>query len=515
MTAIEPTQKDLATDERGAVMIMGLAMILGLIAFLWYIMGIGETIAFRDHMQDAADSAAFSQMAVEAAGMNVIVLLNMIIMLVVVVYIIASIILTIYWANMIADLLCCFDIFGGEIACAAGIEELAEYPGLYDDRGDLGKILSYIDMGLSILESGVGLIAPWAGTAASVDASINFKMHSQSNSPIGVSLGSNNFSPDTFTILGGLGKPVHKDGGLPVTHEYLANDCSHLVEFTYGAIVNLLGGAGRALSILSKIAGAFAQMFQWYYCDNSGPPIPGLGSVIGKAMKFLKGLGFTFRELIGGGDEADYWTSEGYGPMTNFKHVDINPDGHVTLGTIWDSLKQTKKRHDPEAKNGADRNQGYSVLVAPGAFEDAAATHNIALMQLQHMQGFTNNAEQHPSYLFYFAQAELYFDCDKGWRSPKCDDLTQNFDHEDMTMYMFGWRARLVKFHTPEGSAITKILDFVNKGLSMITDIKGWFNGGASNPFIKALQFLDKVTGIDIIGMIGSIADLPPTQIFH
>ena len=513
MPSNDPGKKDLVRDEQGAVMIMGLAMILGLIAFLWYIMGIGETIAFRDHMQDAADSAAFSQMAVEAAGMNFIVLLNMIIMLLVIVYIILSIALTIYWAIMVGNLLTCPEDL---VNCAAGIDQLLDYPGLYSDRGDAAKVISYVEMGLSILQSGAALIAPWVGTAAGVDASSSYKMHSQTDSPLGLSFGSNNFSPDTLAIFSSLGRKTHVDGGLPVTHEFLANDCSHLVEFTTGAIENLLGGnGGKALSILNKIAGAFAQLFQWYYCDNNGPPIPGLGSVLGKAMHFLKDLGVPFREMIGGGDEGNYWTADGYGPMTNFKHVDINPDGHVTFDTIKDSLKPTKKRHDPEAKNGADRNQAYSVLVAPGAFEDASATHNIALMQLQHMQGFTNNAEQHPSYLFYFAQAELYFDCDKGWRSPKCDDLTNNFDHEDMTMYMFGWRARLVKFHTPEGSTITKILDFVNKGLSMITDVKGWFNGGASNPFIKALKFLDQATGIDIIGFLGSLADLPPTQIFH
>ncbi|MGH7284474.1 MAG: hypothetical protein ACRELY_23365 [Polyangiaceae bacterium] len=516
MASTEPTKRDLASDEKGAVMIMGLAMMLGLIAFLWYIMGIGETLAFRDHMQDGADSAAFSQMAVEAAGMNFIVLLNMIIMLSVIVYLILSVILTAFWANMVADLLTCFDIFGGEFTCAEGFVELGEYPGLYSDRGDAAKILSYIDMGLSIIQSGAALIAPWAGTAAGIDASANYKMHSQTDAPFALSFGSNNFSPDTLTILGSFGKKTHVDGGLPVTHEFLANDCSHVVEMTVGAIANLLGGrgGGKAFGILNKIAGAFAQMVQWYWCDNNGPPIPGLGSIVGKAIKFLP---FPFRELIGGGDEASYWTAEGYGPMTNYKHKDINPDGHVTFGTIMDSLKPTEARHDPEAKNGADRNQAFSVLVAPNAFEDAAATHNIKLMQLQHMQGFTNNAEVHPSFLFYFSQAELYFDCEKesGWRSPDCDDVTGNFDHEDQTMYSFSWRARLVKFHTPEGAAITKVLDFINKGLSMITDIKGWFNGQASNPFIQALQFLDKALGIDIIGFLGSIADIPPTQIFH
>ncbi|MGH7284475.1 MAG: hypothetical protein ACRELY_23370 [Polyangiaceae bacterium] len=512
-------KKNLASDEKGAVMIMGLAMMLGLIAFLWYIMGIGETLAFRDHMQDAADSAAFSQMAVEAAGMNFIVLLNMIIMLSVIVYLILSIILTVFWAKMVADLLTCFSfpLYVATPSCIKGIAEAVQYPGKYSSRGNKAKILSKIDMGLSILESGAALIAPWAGTAAGIDASTNYKMHSQTDSPIAVSLGSNNFSPDTFAIIGSAGKKVHVDGGLPVTHEFLSNDCSHLIEMTGGMIENFFGGKGggkAAFKILNAITGAFAQLAQWYWCDNNGPPLPGIGNVVGKAIKYLP---FKARELIGGGDEASYWTDEGYGPMTNYKHKDLNPDGHVTLGTIWDSLTPSSGRHHPEPKNGADRNQGYSVLFARGAFEDAAATHNIKLMQLQHMQGFTNNAEVHPSFLFYFSQAELYFDCEaeSGWDTSDCDDVTGSMDHEDQTMYSFAWRARLVKFHTPEGATITKVLDFINKGLSMITSIKGWFNGGASNPFIQALQFLDQALGIDIIGFLGSIADIPPTQIFH
>jgi len=88
------------------------------------------------------------------------------------------------------------------------------------------------------------------------------------------------------------------------------------------------------------------------------------------------------------------------------------------------------------------------------------------------------------------------------------------FDHEEMTTYRFEWRARLVKFHPPAGTA-SKIYDLLNKGLSMVTDVKGWINGGASNPFIQLIQQLGNLTGIDIIGAIGKIADIVPDQVFH
>ncbi|MEO8799544.1 MAG: hypothetical protein ABI551_16750 [Polyangiaceae bacterium] len=217
------------------------------------------------------------------------------------------------------------------------------------------------------------------------------------------------------------------------------------------------------------------------------------------------------RLVIGGGDGASYWTDDGYGPMENYNHKNVDPSD------LKDLMKGTSARHDKEQKNGADHQQSYAFVITPGNLGDNHATHNMGFMQLQHLQGF-NKAEVKPTTTFYFAEAELYFDCMKGWRSPDCDDAANNLDRVDMTMYRFEWRARLVKFHAPAGAAST-VFSYVNKVLGMVTSVKGWINGGDNNPFIKALHLFDSMfntnAGDKLISAIGKIADIPPDQVFH
>ncbi|AKF05222.1 hypothetical protein [Sandaracinus amylolyticus] len=65
-------------DERGAMIVIGLFFAVMLSGFLYYLIGIGETIVYRETMQDAADAGAFSAAVVHARGMNVLVLINLI-----------------------------------------------------------------------------------------------------------------------------------------------------------------------------------------------------------------------------------------------------------------------------------------------------------------------------------------------------------------------------------------------------------------------------------------------------
>lgn len=67
----------IARDERGAIMVLGLFMAIFATGCLYYVMGIGDAIAQRERMQDAADAAAFSAAVLHARGMNVIALVNM------------------------------------------------------------------------------------------------------------------------------------------------------------------------------------------------------------------------------------------------------------------------------------------------------------------------------------------------------------------------------------------------------------------------------------------------------
>jgi hypothetical protein len=66
----------LARDRDGAVMVMGVFMAVLMVAFVYYVKGIGDAIVFRERMQDAADAGAFAAAATHARGMNLVALIN-------------------------------------------------------------------------------------------------------------------------------------------------------------------------------------------------------------------------------------------------------------------------------------------------------------------------------------------------------------------------------------------------------------------------------------------------------
>lgn len=66
----------LGSDERGAIMVMGLFFAVFTLGALWYMMGLADTIHYRERMQDAADAGALAGAILHARGMNTIVLIN-------------------------------------------------------------------------------------------------------------------------------------------------------------------------------------------------------------------------------------------------------------------------------------------------------------------------------------------------------------------------------------------------------------------------------------------------------
>ncbi len=70
----------LATDQRGAVMLIGLFLALAVVGGMWCLIGIGDAILARELSQEAADSAAFTNAVIHARGMNLIAFINIIVM---------------------------------------------------------------------------------------------------------------------------------------------------------------------------------------------------------------------------------------------------------------------------------------------------------------------------------------------------------------------------------------------------------------------------------------------------
>ncbi|MGC4068883.1 MAG: Tad domain-containing protein [Polyangiaceae bacterium] len=65
-------------DDRGAVMLIAVFFAVFAVAMLYLAIGAGEAVLHREHLQDAADSAALSGAITHARIMNVLVLINMV-----------------------------------------------------------------------------------------------------------------------------------------------------------------------------------------------------------------------------------------------------------------------------------------------------------------------------------------------------------------------------------------------------------------------------------------------------
>lgn len=74
----ESHRQSLRADENGAMMVIGLFMAVFLVGMLYYIVGLGDAISYRERMQDTSDVGSFTAAVVNSRGMNLIVLLNMI-----------------------------------------------------------------------------------------------------------------------------------------------------------------------------------------------------------------------------------------------------------------------------------------------------------------------------------------------------------------------------------------------------------------------------------------------------
>ncbi len=66
----------LLRDDRGAVMVVGVFMMLLWVGLIWTLFGVGNAIAYRENMQNAADAAAFAGAVYDARGMNLIAVIN-------------------------------------------------------------------------------------------------------------------------------------------------------------------------------------------------------------------------------------------------------------------------------------------------------------------------------------------------------------------------------------------------------------------------------------------------------
>lgn len=83
-------------------MIIGLMMAVFLVGMVYYVIGLGEAVLYRELLQDASDTAALSSALIHARGMNFIVLINLIMAALITVLLVLHVLMTLLRIAIIA-----------------------------------------------------------------------------------------------------------------------------------------------------------------------------------------------------------------------------------------------------------------------------------------------------------------------------------------------------------------------------------------------------------------------------
>lgn len=122
-------------DDRGAMMLMSVFMALIMVAMLYYVAAIGESVVYRERLQDGADGTAFAGAAIMARSMNLVVIMNLAMAAIFASAVIANAVYyIIVLAQAAADAAC---VFGGS-GCAAA---LCLFGNICDAEDDYDKVV--------------------------------------------------------------------------------------------------------------------------------------------------------------------------------------------------------------------------------------------------------------------------------------------------------------------------------------------------------------------------------------
>ncbi len=258
----------IANDERGAVMIMGLFMALALIGMLWFLFGVGATLAFKEKMQQTADSAAFSAAAVHARDMNLIVAINMVMFILVGVWLVLCVTYT------VSEIVSIYMWIAGAVSCLVGCELLPMSEATEDAKDAVGEMKEayqgLLDFALPACSLAQDLIAETTDVkgVGFTAAEIAVSQDQQKFEGAGFSAD----YPDPLAIHN-----VGKRLGLPIESEKNSALCGHVVNWVLGYVQTLLEqnpivNRLMNMSTMEKIAMKIA--FSKFISAN---PLAGLG----------------------------------------------------------------------------------------------------------------------------------------------------------------------------------------------------------------------------------------------
>lgn len=505
--------RELHKDTRGAIMLMGLCMSCFLIGGLWFLIGIGDTIVFRDTMQEAADHAAFTSAVLHAKGMNFISACNLILLAMIAIHIIMG---------LIHDILLAICIVGAFFSLGTACIPWTNWRPIYTGYGkgfkQVARVFHYLEQAAAVgypfigvakaytLGSDYGDFGPKKRDLNVIALSTSLVPGNAMSGVVNKVFGSKAAGPTT-PASGGYS--AGKKSFLPVEPKHYDEVCKHIAASVLDQIAELTGWhiPGPAMDVFKGLIGAGIVL---RYCNDlgSGAATALQGALGGKVAK--------------GNDKIaeDNKINAGKNAKLPKGETGTNPIEPVKTGGIGGSIDPGFDAWWGEdgpflpwggTANGSAWQQVWALNLLPD-FKDAQQ-HAV------HLGADRKHVEQDAKAWAYMAQAEFFFDCAKDWNDGECNG-------DDNAGYAIKWRARLRRFQLPQvGSLLSGFAGEFLKNMTVYDDFKKKFGkSGLAERFSKTIggalgvssisgaidgmfKVMEQMIGTKILGPGGDLLD--------
>jgi hypothetical protein len=508
---------DVLRDERGAVMVMGLLFACFLAGALWYVIGIGDVILFRDRMQEAADAAAFSAAVVHARGMNFIVICNLLLFVLTAFYSVIAIVTDIvesvqFFVGLPDSFECGNDCtFSDQLVLCPLVEKASAInagSALFCGPGSACKGFCSIPDILIIPIPGSlcadSVFVPYIGPALAAGCCVVADFVD----PI-EDLVADNVFPTYFKFIQNVMPAIATTEH--VTAQWLAPWGAEAVAVQTASQYGQ-AGAMLSLSLIPDAAiggivghGGLADVTSEETDPNYQFSLQKIGlPVYSLRMRALCGKVVTYPfdwlgSVLGGGVVSGVLNVVlGLISSVFADHYCKQPEGSEEIDgqPFWYS-EGAKDIYGP-ASNGSDWMQVWSFIM----FAEKKDTERTIVGLASHKPSQAVNLTPAPVPQWYSAEAEFFFDCHGNFNDDACNGNGAAWNAQGgFSMYIPHWRTRLRRVHAPSFFS-----DLINVGISGIFTID---NQGAISNGVKSV--LAPITGE--LGSLGGSAITTASQV--
>jgi len=243
----------LTEDDRGAIMLIAVFFALFAVGIVYYLVGIGTTLLFRERLQDAADAAALSAATMHARGMNLLALINIVMAVLLAVLVTLKLLETLAIIGMLLAAALAWVTMGSSLAAVPPLNTLRE-----EMRITYDKVKPHVFRALKALNSTADAVSQ--AVPASAMALVVADIQSAERPPgvDGVAFGTRLSLPvkdDSFDELCG------RAGQVPI----------QLAKEALSPIPGLSAIIGKLEDPMHSLTSSLSE---WFCGDSSNPPPP-------------------------------------------------------------------------------------------------------------------------------------------------------------------------------------------------------------------------------------------------